>query len=65
VDKPVSWFPVATHKFVVLSIFSFGIYDFYWFYQNWNREREHADWGRMLSYERRTSEAAVDAARKV
>jgi hypothetical protein len=34
-----SWFPVATHKFVVLSIFSFGIYDFYWVYQNWQRTR--------------------------
>jgi len=33
------WFPVATHKFVVLSIFSFGIYDFYWVYQNWQRAR--------------------------
>jgi hypothetical protein len=31
------WFPVATHKFIVLSIFSFGIYDFYWVYQNWQR----------------------------
>jgi hypothetical protein len=33
------WFPVATHKFVVLSIFTFGIYDFYWAYQNWRRDR--------------------------
>ena len=31
------WFPVATHKFIVLSIFSFGVYDFYWVYQNWRR----------------------------
>ena len=31
------WFPVATHKFIVLSICSFGIYDFYWVYQNWRR----------------------------
>lgn len=31
------WFPVATHKFVVLSVFSFGIYDFVWAYQNWRR----------------------------
>ena len=31
------WFPVAPHKFIVLSVFSFGIYDFYWVYQNWLR----------------------------
>jgi hypothetical protein len=31
------WFPVAARKFVVLSIFSFGVYDFYWVYQNWRR----------------------------
>ena len=33
------WFPVAPHKFIVLSVFSFGIYDFYWVYQNWGRVR--------------------------
>jgi len=40
-DRPAlgPWFPVATHKFVVLSIFSFGIYDFYWAYQNWRRAK--------------------------
>lgn len=30
-------FPVATHKFIVLSIFSLTVYSFYWFYQNWKR----------------------------
>jgi hypothetical protein len=30
-------FPVATHKFIVLSIFSFSAYSLYWFYQNWKR----------------------------
>jgi hypothetical protein len=30
-------FPVATHKFIVLSIFSVTVYTFYWFYQNWKR----------------------------
>jgi hypothetical protein len=30
-------FPVATHKFILLTIFSFGIYEVYWFYQNWKR----------------------------
>jgi hypothetical protein len=38
--KPISpWFPVAPHKFVVLSIFSLGIYGFYWFYQSWKRAK--------------------------
>jgi hypothetical protein len=30
-------FPVATHKFIVLSLVSFTAYTFYWFYQNWRR----------------------------
>lgn len=30
-------FPVATHKFIVLSICSFSIYELYWCYQNWKR----------------------------
>ncbi len=30
-------FPVATHKFIVLSICTLGIYELYWFYQNWKR----------------------------
>jgi hypothetical protein len=28
-------FQVATHKFVVLSLCSFGLYELYWWYQNW------------------------------
>lgn len=30
-------FPVATHKFIVLSIFTLGLYELYWCYQNWKR----------------------------
>jgi hypothetical protein len=30
-------FPVATHKFLVLSLCSLGLYQLYWFYQNWTR----------------------------
>jgi len=30
-------FPVATRKFIVLSICTFGIYELYWCYQNWKR----------------------------
>ena len=29
-------FSVAIHKFITLSICSFGLYELYWFYQNWN-----------------------------
>lgn len=31
------FFPVPTHKFVVLSICTFGIYELYWAYKNWKR----------------------------
>lgn len=30
-------FPVATHKFIVLSISTFSIYELYWCYKNWKR----------------------------
>jgi len=39
------WFPVATHKFIVLSVCSFGIYEFYWLYQNWRRVRNSSNEG--------------------
>jgi hypothetical protein len=35
VDFPL--FPVATHKFIILSICSFSMYELYWCYQNWRR----------------------------
>ena len=31
------FFPVASHKFIVLSYCSLGLYQFYWLYQNWKR----------------------------
>jgi len=31
------FFPVATHKFVALSICTFGLYECYWCYKNWQR----------------------------
>jgi hypothetical protein len=34
------FFPVPTHKFVVLSLCTFGVYDLYWSYKNWQRIRE-------------------------
>jgi hypothetical protein len=36
----LTFFPVATHKFIVLSLCSFSIYELYWFYQQWKRIRE-------------------------
>src|SRR5258705_7059573 len=30
-------FSVATHKFIVLSLCTFGIYELYWCYRNWQR----------------------------
>ena len=33
-------FPVATHKFVVLSLCTLGLYELYWSYQNWRRIEE-------------------------
>lgn len=35
VSDDIVFFPVSTTKLVVLSIFSFGLYELYWFYKNW------------------------------
>ena len=39
------WFPVSPAKLAVLSIYTFGAYELYWFYKNWRlvKEREHSD----------------------
>jgi hypothetical protein len=42
-----SFFPVATHKLVVLSICTFGFYELYWSYRNWQRIQE--DSGETMS----------------
>ena len=34
-QAPLTFFPVATHKFITLAVCSFGIYELYWCYQNW------------------------------
>lgn len=31
------FFPVATHKFIILSMCTFTLYELYWSYQNWKR----------------------------
>ncbi|HEX6747783.1 MAG TPA: DUF4234 domain-containing protein [Longimicrobium sp.] len=31
--------PLAIHKLVLLSIFTLGLYELYWFYRNWKRVR--------------------------
>lgn len=33
------YFPVSTGKLAVMSIVTFGLYEIYWFYQHWTRER--------------------------
>ena len=40
-----AYFHVSAWKFLVLSIATFGIYELYWFYQNWRyiRERDRSD----------------------
>jgi hypothetical protein len=37
------YFPVSPAKLVVMSLASFGIYGFYWLYQNWALERTHTN----------------------
>jgi hypothetical protein len=39
----VSFFPVSERKLLVLSLLTLGLYQFYWFYQHWQTEkqREH------------------------
>jgi len=34
---PLPFFAVGTHKFIVLSIFTLGLYDLYWSYRNWKQ----------------------------
>ena len=41
------YFPVATHKFVALSLCTLGLYQVFWFYQNW--QRVHRRTGEVLS----------------
>ncbi len=42
---PPLYFPVSVNKLVVMSIFTGGLYEVYWFYKNWqlikNRERSN------------------------
>lgn len=33
------YFPVSTGKLAVMSVVTFGLYEIYWFYQHWTRER--------------------------
>jgi hypothetical protein len=47
VDTRHQFFPVAPHKFIVLSVCTLNIYTLYWCYQNWCRVRERT--GEQLS----------------
>lgn len=50
------FFAVSTAKFIVMSVFTFGIYELYWFYWNWKRirDRESSDispfWRTVFAY---------------
>ena len=51
-DLPASpaspqYFPVSVVKLVVMSVATFGLYPFYWFYMNWDEVRRRT--GRNLS----------------
>ncbi len=39
VEEP-PYFAVSVFKFFVLSVCTFGLYEVYWFYQNWRRIKE-------------------------
>jgi hypothetical protein len=59
-DEPATdtppFFAVSVTKFVVMSVFTFGIYQLYWFYWNWKRirDREKSDispfWRTFFAY---------------
>lgn len=40
VETPHDFFPVAPHKFIVLSVCTVNFYTLYWCYQNWRRIRQ-------------------------
>ena len=37
------FFAVSVSKLIVMSIFTFGFYDFYWFYKNWDALRQRGE----------------------
>lgn len=41
----LSFFPVAVHKFLVMSIFTLGFYELYWCYKNWVRIEQRTSHG--------------------
>ncbi|MDB6140760.1 MAG: hypothetical protein JWO94_3832 [Verrucomicrobiaceae bacterium] len=40
-DKDVLFFPVSTTKLIVMSLVTFGLYRYYWLYQNWKLVARH------------------------
>jgi hypothetical protein len=39
IDKQPVFFPVSLPKLAILATFTLGLYDLYWFYQNWKLEQ--------------------------
>jgi len=43
VERQPPFFAVSTHKFIVMSLVTFGLYEVYWVYRQWKRFVEHGD----------------------
>jgi hypothetical protein len=43
VERQTPFFAVSTHKFVVMSLTTFGLYTVYWVYRQWKRFVERGD----------------------
>ncbi len=44
VPPPPVYFPVSVKKLILMSIFTLGLYQVYWFYKNWRLIRENEGW---------------------
>ncbi len=41
-DTPI-FFPASRTKLLVMSLCTFGLYEYYWFYKNWKLVRDRVD----------------------
>ena len=42
-DSAPMYFPVSLTKLVVISFWTFGLYEIYWFYKNWSLINQRED----------------------
>ncbi len=40
-DEDMEFYAVSPKKFIILSITTFGLFEFYWFYKNWQAIKRH------------------------